>query len=95
MALFWPGTPCGLCGAPIEEARQAIGIAALPTTLSAFDGLHDASVHRTGLRAWARKDEFVGYYNCLVDTRARGRVSRLLITSDGDVVHEVDDWVPF
>ena len=95
MALFWPGTPCALCSAPIEEARQAIGFAALPTTPSAFDGLHDANVHRTCLRVWALKDEFVAHYNGLVDTRARGRVSRLSLTSAGDVVHEVDDWVPF
>ena len=93
MALFWPGTPCALCGTPIEEARQAIKFAALPPTGSEFDGLHDASIHRMCLRAWALKDEFVAHYNCLVDTRARGRVSRLSITSDGEVVHEVDGWV--
>jgi len=95
MALFWPGAPCALCSEPIEEARQAIGFAALPPTRSVFDDLHDASVHRTCLNAWARKSEFVAHYNCLVDTCARGRVSRLSITTDGDVVHEVDDWVPF
>ena len=95
MALFWPGTPCALCATPIEEAQQAIGFAALPPTLSAFDELHDANVHRMCLRAWARKDEFVAHYNAQVDTRARGRVSRLSITSEGDVVHEVDDWFPF
>ena len=95
MALFWPGTPCALCSAPIEQARQAIGFAAMAPTLSAFDGLHDANVHRTCLRVWALKDEFVAHYNGLVDTWARGRVSRLSLTSAGDVVHEVDDGVPF
>lgn len=95
MALFWAGTPCALCATPIEEAQQAIGFAALPATLSAFDELHDANVHRMCLRAWARKDEFVAQYNGLVDTWARGRASRLSLTSAGDVVHEVDDSVPF
>ena len=95
MALFWPGTPCALCCAPIEEARQAIGFATLSPTRSEFDGLHDANVHRTCLRVWALKDGFVAHYNGLVDTRAHGRVSRLCLTSDGDVVHEVDDWVAF
>lgn len=44
------------------------------------------------MRYWTRKDAFVDHYNRLVDERAKGRLSRLVIRPDGNVVHEVDDW---
>ncbi len=92
MALFCPGTPCALCEGPIEEPEGEIGFAALTPTLSEFDGLFDACVHRNCLRYWTRKNAFVDHYNRLVDERAKGRLSRLVIRPDGNVVHEVDDW---
>ncbi len=69
-----------------------IGFAALPPSLSEFDGLVDACVHRNYLRSWTRKDAFVDHYNRLVDERAKGKLSRLVIRPDGNDVREVDDW---
>ena len=59
---------------------------------SAFDDLLDACVHQLCLAAWERKDAFVSHYNVIVDESAKGKLSRLVITANGDVVHEVDDW---
>ena len=91
MALFFPGTPCTLCKSPIEKLESRIGFAALPPTRSEFDDLHDACVHRSCLRCRTRKDAFVDHHNRLVDERAKGRLSRLVIRPDGNVAHEVDD----
>ncbi|MCY7290118.1 MAG: hypothetical protein LH624_18210 [Cryobacterium sp.] len=44
------------------------------------------------MRSWTRQAAFVGHYNRLVDELAKGRLSRLVIKPDGNVVHEVDDW---
>ncbi len=92
MALFFPGTPCALCKSPIEKLESGIGFAALPPTRSEFDDLYDACVHRSCLRSWTRKEAFVDHYNRLVGEWVKGRVSRLVIRPDGNVVHEVDDW---
>ncbi len=44
------------------------------------------------LKARPRRDEFVVYYNRLVEVSAPGKVSRLAVTAEGDVVHELDQW---
>jgi len=59
MALFFPGIPCALCEAPIEQPKDHIGFATLPATHSEFDELNDACVHRSYLGSWARKEAFV------------------------------------
>lgn len=93
MALFFPGIPCALCSCPIDVPDRWIGFAALHSTPpSAFDDLSDACVHRLCLAAWERKGAFVSHYNLIVDKWAKGKLSRLVIRADGDVVHEVDDW---
>ncbi len=44
------------------------------------------------MKSWPRRDEFVAYYNELVDASAPGRLSRLGVTTEGDVVYEIDKW---
>lgn len=92
MALFWPGTPCALCHAPIEGGAEAIGFAALPDVRSEFDHLYDACVHRTCLNSWSRRAAFVEQHNDLIDAHAPGRLSKLALKADGNIKHEVDDW---
>lgn len=93
MALFFPGISCALYGYPIEGPESWIGFAALPSTVPpTFDDLSDTCVHRHCLTSWEHRDAFVAHYNLIVGEWAKGRVSKLAIKPDGDVVHEIDDW---
>lgn len=91
MALFSPAAICALCDQRIADVKEAIGLAALIPKKSDFAVFYDACVHRTCLGKWDRRDEFIVYYNDLVDG-AHGPLPRLEVSASGGVVYDIDQW---
>lgn len=92
MALFSPVALCAVCKQRIADVKEAVGLAALSPTNSDFADFYDACAHRRCLKEWRRRDEFVVYYNRLVEASAYGRLPRLEVTPSGDVEYDVDRW---
>ena len=83
---------CAICKQRIADVKEAIGLAALTPRNPDFVDFYDACAHRGCMKEWSRRDEFVVYYNRLVDMAAPGKLPRLEVTADGDVVYDVDQW---
>ena len=45
-----------------------------------------------GVAAQRSVRRLLPYYNRLVEVSEPGKVSRLAVTAEGDVVHELDQW---
>lgn len=87
MALFDPGSPCPLCGSPINLDDDHIGF----TFLGSYDTnvalLDDGVVHRKCLSEWENRDSFVETWNA----EAKGCLGEghlLEITPSGEVEYK-------
>jgi hypothetical protein len=87
MGMYSIGTPCPLCGEPLNKEDDLIGFGCLAMSDPTFAPLDDYVVHRTCLDVWERRDDFIAYHNRLV--RPPGRtLGDDLVMYDGHVRYQ-------
>lgn len=57
---------------------------------SEFGDFYDSCAHQTCMQSWPRRDEFVEYFNSLVDASPLSDSWKLYVLSDGRVAYERD-----
>jgi hypothetical protein len=57
---------------------------------SEFGDFYDGCTHQTCMDSWARKDEFVAYFNGLVEASGLSHSWRLVILRSGAVCYQRD-----
>lgn len=88
MGLCTPLTPCAVCGVPLGETTDVIGFPDLVPMFSEFGDFYDACAHADCMKAWGKRDEFVPYFNSLVDGSRLGPAWHLVVLPDGSVVYQ-------
>ena len=90
MALFVHGfSTCRICEATITEELEAFGLSHFgdPFDETGFWRFSGSCVHRTCLQSWAKRDEFVAYYNSSIMESPLGVGGTLVVQGDGSVEH--------
>jgi len=89
MALCTPFNECPICHKPIGETAEVIGFPDLVPMFSQFDGdFYDSCAHQACLDSWLRRDEFVAYFNQLVEESSLSKSWQLHVLATGRVVYE-------
>lgn len=88
MALCTPFNECPICHKPIGETAEVIGFPDLVPMFSQFDGnFYDSCAHQACLDSWPRRDEFVAYFNQLVEESLLSKSLQLHVLATGRVVY--------
>src|SRR2546421_11158354 len=88
VALCTPFSRCAICKVALGNSTNVLGFPDLVPMFSEFGEFYDACVHAECMRNWSRRDEFVRYYNSLVDTSTLGAAWRLVILPTGYVTSQ-------
>ena len=67
MGLCTPFSICPVCNTAIGNETDVIGFPDLVPMFSEFGDFYDACAHMKCMQAWSRRDEFVEYFNSLVE----------------------------
>lgn len=89
MALCTSFSECPICHKAIGNETEVIGFPDLVPLFNQFDGdFYDSCAHQACLDSWTRRDEFVAYFNELVEASPLAASWRLRILPSGKVVYE-------
>ena len=88
MAICTPFNPCAVCGEPLGDTTDIIGFPDLVPMFSDFGDFYDACAHAECIKSWARRDEFVLYFNSLVDSSSLSQTWRLVVLPTGYVTYQ-------
>ncbi len=87
MAICTPISPCAVCGESLGDTTDIIGFPDLVPMFSDFGNFYDACAHADCLKSWARRDEFVVYFNSLVDASRLDQSWNLVVMPSGYVTY--------
>lgn len=90
MGLCSPVVRCAICTQSIGTGCDVIGFPDLVPMFSEFGDFYDGCAHQDCMTDWPRKEEFVTYFNGLVDVSKLSPSWRLLILPSGRVRYQRD-----
>ncbi len=90
MGLCTPVSVCPVCKSPIGDEANVIGFPDLVPMFSDFGDFYDACAHMRCMQEWKRRDEFVQYFNTLVEASKLSSAWRLEILPSGEVTYETE-----
>lgn len=88
MGLCTPFTKCAICADPIGADREVLGFPTLVPVFSDFGDFYDGCVHQDCIDSWARKHEFISYFNSLVEESNLPASLQLVVVPSGKVCFE-------
>lgn len=83
-------TSCAVCNKRIGADRAVLGFPDLVPMFSDFGEFYDGCAHQACLDNWSRRDEFVAYFNELVETSGFSSSWRLVVLPSGSVCFQYD-----